>query len=337
MTLASTKFSSHLFRWFERYWFLSALFGICLLTVADHAGILVHAGRWLKNHHAPDMVIMSIFLLSGFALNMEQLKGGLKDLKGMLLAFTIIFVAAPLAAILFARLPLDTGIIIGLFLVSAMPTTLSSGVVMTSAAGGNAAHALIITIAANSLSVFTIPYVLSGLLMIIGDSTAITIDKSAIMLKIVLLVILPLILGMMARRFIAFIYQRFRNKIALINQCLILLIVWIAMSQTRAMVVSSGTRVALVVGMVFTYHGLLLLCGWCLIWLSGRRRGKRESILFMGAQKTLPLSIILQMSLFPQYGIALLVCVLHHIVHLMMDGYLVGRLRAWVKTSSKTR
>ena len=41
----------------------------------------------------------------------------------------------------------------------------------------------------------------------------------------------------------------------------------------------------------------------------------------------LPLSIILQMTLFPHYGIALLVCVLHHIVHLMMDGYLVERLR----------
>lgn len=47
----------------------------------------------------------------------------------------------------------------------------------------------------------------------------------------------------------------------------------------------------------------------------------------MGGQKTLPLSVILQMSLFPDYSIALLVCVVHHIVHLMMDGYLVERLK----------
>ncbi|MBW2597910.1 MAG: bile acid:sodium symporter [Deltaproteobacteria bacterium] len=47
----------------------------------------------------------------------------------------------------------------------------------------------------------------------------------------------------------------------------------------------------------------------------------------MGSQKTLPLSVILQVSLFPQYGLALVVCVLHHLVHLLMDGYLVGRLR----------
>jgi len=36
----------------------------------------------------------------------------------------------------------------------------------------------------------------------------------------------------------------------------------------------------------------------------------------------------LQMSLFPSYGIALLVCVLHHIVHLIMDGYLVEQIKS---------
>jgi sodium/bile acid cotransporter 7 len=57
-------------------------------------------------------------------------------------------------------------------------------------------------------------------------------------------------------------------------------------------------------------------------------KGRRESVIFMGGQKTLPLSVILQMSLFPQYGIALVVCVMHHMVHLLMDGYLVGKLKS---------
>jgi predicted Na+-dependent transporter len=99
------------------------------------------------------------------------------------------------------------------------------------------------------------------------------------------------------------------------------------MSQTREMLVGSGLTAALIAGIVFAYHGLLLVSAWCIIVLSGRRKGERESIMFMGAQKTLPLSVILQMSLFPNYGIALLVCVVHHIVHLMMDGYLVEQFR----------
>ena len=55
--------------------------------------------------------------------------------------------------------------------------------------------------------------------------------------------------------------------------------------------------------------------------------GRRESVIFMGGQKTLPLSVILQVKLFPEYGIALAVCVLHHIIHLIMDGYLVEKLK----------
>jgi sodium/bile acid cotransporter 7 len=37
--------------------------------------------------------------------------------------------------------------------------------------------------------------------------------------------------------------------------------------------------------------------------------------------------VVLQLSLFPEYAIALVVCVIHHIVHLIMDAFLVGWLR----------
>ena len=311
----------------KRYWFLTALLAICLITVLDRSGILAAGGKWLKMNRGPDLVVVLIFLFSGLALSPEQLKTGLMDVTGILLAFAVIFVAAPLVAILFGLLPMDTGIAIGLFLVAVMPSTLSSGVVMTAAAGGRPAHALVVTIAANVVSIFTIPIVLSVLLATIGQSAVVSIDKVAIMIKIGILVVLPLAIGMMLKHFFASLYHRIERKLTVFNQCLILFIVWIAMSQTHALLVGSGLTVTLIVAMVFAYHGLLLLCGWGLIRLAGRKRGRRESVLFMGCQKTLPLSVILQMSLFPQYGIALLVCVLHHVVHLMMDGYLVERLK----------
>ncbi len=37
--------------------------------------------------------------------------------------------------------------------------------------------------------------------------------------------------------------------------------------------------------------------------------------------------IIMQVSLFPEHGLALIVCVLHHITHLTMDAFLVQRLK----------
>jgi sodium/bile acid cotransporter 7 len=199
---------------------------------------------------------------------------------------------------------------------------------MTGAAGGNAANALVTTIFANSVSVFTILYALSFLLLIIGESAAVSIDKTAIMLKIALLVVLPLAVGLLLKYFLLSLYERIEQKVNIVNQFLILFIVWIALSKTRNMLINSGITVGLIVAMVFVYHGLLLLSGWFFIRISRRGKGRRESILFMGGQKTLPLSIILQVSLFSQYGIALVVCVLHHIVHLAMDGYLVERLKS---------
>ena len=325
--LASMYLSPILLHRICRYWFLVALFAIFLATLADRSGTLCAWGQWLKHHHGPDIVVVTIFLLSGFSLSPEQLQYGLRDGSGILLTFAVIFIAAPLVALVFTLIPMDTGIVVGLFLVAVMPSTLSSGVVMSAAAGGSAAHALVTTIAANTLAVFTIPYALSLLLVSIGLSTSITIDKMAIMLKIGLLVVLPLIVGMMAKHFLAGLYRHFSAWITRINQCMILLIVWIALSQTRDMLVKSGLTTAWIVGMVSVYHGLLLACAWGVIRLGRRRRGERESILFIGGQKTLPLSVILQMSLFPNYSIALLVCVIHHIVHLMMDGYLVARLK----------
>jgi sodium/bile acid cotransporter 7 len=325
--LAAIFFPRQILDSIRRYWFLAALLAVFLVTLADRSGIQASLGQWIKNHHGPDLVVVTIFLLSGFALSLDQLKDGLMDVKGVLLSFAVIFIAAPLAAMAFTLVPMDTGVVVGLFLVSAMPSTLSSGVVMTAAAGGSAAHALVTTIAANTLAVFTIPYTLSLLLGSIDLSAPVTIDKTAIMLKIALLVLLPLVVGMLARHFLSGFYRRFQRWITIVSQCMILLIVWIAMSQTRDLLVRSGLTAAWIGGMVFAYHALLLASAWGVIRLAGRRRGERESILFMGGQKTLPLSVILQMSLFPNYGIALLVCVAHHIVHLMMDGYLVERLK----------
>ena len=90
---------------------------------------------------------------------------------------------------------------------------------------------------------------------------------------------------------------------------------------------SSGDKIGIVFLLVVTFHGILLVAAGVFTRFFKIGIGRRESVIFMGGQKTLPLSVILQVSLFPQYGLALVVCVLHHMVHLLMDGYLVGKLR----------
>ena len=311
----------------KKYWFIAGLVLVFVITVADTTETVSGIGRWFKMHRGPDAVIVLIFFFSGLILNAREIRSGLMDIKGIAIALVIIFLVSPITGALFGMASLSTGIKIGVFLVAVMPTTLSSGVVMTGAAGGNMAHALVITILANGLAVFTIPVALSLLLNLVGGTAVVAIDKLAIVIKLGFYVLLPLCTGLTIKFFTKSFMGRFALKLQVLNQWLVLGIVWMAMSQARDAIINSGGSVGIVFLLVFGFHGILLSCAGLFSKLLKLGRGRRESVIFMGSQKTLPLSVILQVSLFPQYGLALVVCVLHHMVHLLMDGYLVGRLR----------
>lgn len=297
------------------------------VTVADSTNTVSSLGQWLKVNRGLDAAIILIFFSSGMLLDTRQIWAGLQDYTGTLVALAVIFIVAPIAAAVFSLMPLPTGIIIGIILVAAMPTTLSSGVVMSGAAGGNMAHALFITILANTLAVFLIPVCLSLLLLVIGGETSVIIDKTGIMFKLGGFVLLPLASGLLIKHSVNTLSRRSARLLPIFNQCLILITIWMGLSQTRQAIISGGDMIGLIILLAFVFHALLLAAAGGLSWGFRLGRGRRESVIFMGAQKTLPLSIILQVALFPQFGLALVFCVVHHIVHLLMDSYLVGRLR----------
>ena len=297
------------------------------MTLADRTSTVSALGQWFRERHGPDIVVIFIFVASGALIDINQIKAGLKDVIGTTAALGVMFIGAPLIAAAFAQLPLQTGILIGVFLVAVMPTTLSSGVVMTGAAGGNTAHALFITIIANTLAVFIVPVLLPLLLSLIGGSAEVFIDSWQIMVKLFSMVLLPLCGGIMVKCFAGKLCARYSPMLQLFNQCLILAIVWMGISRARPETLDAGKMIGAILMLAFIFHGLLLATAWVIAAILRIGKGRRESLVFMGAQKTLPLSIILQVALFPQYGLALVFCVVHHIVHLMMDGYLVGKMK----------
>lgn len=311
----------------KKYWFIVGLIAVFVVTMADTIGSVSVLGKWLKHHKGPDTAIVLIFLFSGMLLDTGQIKQGFSNIKGLLIALFLILIVSPVVGAAWGFLPLPTGVIIGMFLVASMPTTLSSGVVMTGASGGNMAHALMITICANWLAVFTIPFSLSLLLKMMGNAVPIHIDRTAIMIKIGLFVLLPLITGILIRYFTKKALKPILFSLSIANQFFILGIVWMALSESRQMILESQSVILPICISVIVFHTLLVAAGFLLTSLAGLKPGQRESVIFMGGQKTLPLSIIIQVTLFPQFGAALVVCVLHHILHLLMDGWLVGRLK----------
>ena len=308
----------------KQNWFLFGLVGICLITLADTTGTIAGMGNWIKSHSGADVVIFIIFVGSGLILKREQIRAGFRDIRGTVITIIIIFVVAPLVALIIAQIPINPSVKIGLFLIAVMPTTMSSGVVMTGAAGGNMAHSLLITVLASSLSVVTVPF---SLAILVQSVDSVPMETAKMIMQMCLLVLLPLIIGLAFRPKRETLLSPIQKGIPVFNQCLILLMVWMGLSGAKGTVLSGGGQVLIIALLSVLFHAFLLAAAFASIHLFRIPRGRMESILFMGAQKTLTLPVLLQVKLFPQHGLALVFCVFHHFIHLMMDGYLVGILK----------
>jgi sodium/bile acid cotransporter 7 len=299
---------------------------VFIAIVLDQSDTLAKMGIFLKDNYASEIIIFLIFIVSGLLIEKDQIKAGIKDIKSTFLSLLVIMIIAPTTAILVVFLPLETGIVIGLFLVAVMPTTLSSGVVMTGVAGGNMAQALFITIVSNFISIVSIPLILSWLLLFLNQSKELTIDQGAIIIKLTILVLVPLIIGIYAKPFVYKMIHLDKKKMQVINQCMVIGMVFVSLGGAKQVLMGKGISILYIIALVAVFHLILLGSSSILIKIFAIKKGSSESIIFMGSQKTLPLSIMIQVSYFNEYGIALLVCVLHHIVHLLIDGYISARM-----------
>ena len=145
------------------------------------------AGSWIKPLHLNNVFIILIFLVCGWQTNMNGLKFDRK--------FFFLFIAGAVASLAIAPW-LAKGIgsimnlgalpVAGLVVISAMPPTLSSGIVMTENAEGNTFLAMTLTIGYNLLGVFTIPVILSWIL---ASSGSVHTDPVNMLIKLFLLVV----------------------------------------------------------------------------------------------------------------------------------------------------
>lgn len=256
----------------------------------------------------------------------EQIKAGIKDFKATTAALFVIVIISPAVAAGLALIPMEEGVVLGLFLVAVMPTTLSSGVVMTGQAGGNMAHALFVTILSNCIAIISIPVVLPLLLLFLELETSLFIDQKAIFIKLLLVVLLPLLTGLILNKALFSFTSDQKKKLGLINQFVVICVIYMSLSSARQILIDKSGTFFWILPLVIVFHLILLVLSFYCTRFLNIGRARRESVIFMGSQKTLPLAVMLQLTCFPEYGTALLVCVVHHIIHLMIDGFIAGKM-----------
>ena len=188
---------------FKRHWFLLAMAG------AVAGGYLFPGGgqSLRESGFAIPLLVAVVLGISGFTLDTSRLLAQARNLWAILLTLVTTYALAPVAAYLLAKAwgpqisgPGSSGAFFleAMMILAAQAGTLASALAMTSIAGGNQELALLITVLSSILTAVLTPLVLELSLEI----RAVEVPFAEIMLRITWIVVLPVLAGQLARRFL---------------------------------------------------------------------------------------------------------------------------------------
>ncbi|MGF7214509.1 sodium/bile acid cotransporter 7 [Spirosoma lacussanchae] len=267
-----------------------------------------------------------IFFFYGLRLNFEQLRAGLRNYRLHSVIHLTTFVVFP-AVVLAARavwLTPDTELLwLGIFYVAALPSTVSSSVVMVSIAGGNLPAAIFNASISSLIGVFITPLWMSYLL----SSTGGDYDLGGVIGKLTLQVLVPVVLGLLLNRRLGWFAERNKTYLRYFDQFTILLIVYTAFCESferRLFADYSAADLlslaALMLGLFFLIYGFIILVSRLLHF----SREDRITALFCGSKKSLVQGSVMANVLFPASvaGIALLPIMMYHALQLIVASIL---------------
>ena len=143
-----------------------------------------------------------IFTISGLLLQRGEAAAAVRSVGALAYGLAAILLLTPLLGRAALALPLQPAEgALGLAVFCCMPTTLSTGVTLTTAAGGNTAVALLLTVASNMLGVFTIPPMLA-LVLGSGGAAGAALDVPRLFRSLLATVLAPLLAGTAAQAYL---------------------------------------------------------------------------------------------------------------------------------------
>ena len=293
-------------------------------------------GRAMGRLPTQYVAVSVIFVCAGLLLRTDEIRAALSAWTATAWgSLSILFLTPAVGALIAFRTPLEPAYQIGLALFVCMPTTLSSGIALTSQARGNVALALLLTVTTNLVGVFTIPFVLDYVLGAMGQVELSAMDLLG---KLCLSILLPLAAGRWLRRPLGSWADANRARITALSNLALISIPWMKFSESSDRLVAVAPASLLVVilaGLVI--HGVYLALNDAATRLLRLDGPARKAVVLMASQKTLPvaltvLALIPDESVAPVGGKALLAipCITSHLGQIFVDAFIAtrwGRLR----------
>ncbi len=279
-----------------------------------------------------DLGVSVIFFFYGVSLSPERLRSGLSQMKlhGVVQASTfLLFPAVVLIGYAFFNKPDTRMLWIGAFYLAALPSTVSSSVVLVSIAGGNVAAAIFNASVSSLIGIFLTPLWMS---IFIDSGTLSVGDLGSVIIDLCVQILLPVIAGLVLHNKLGFLVDRYRKYMRLFDQSIILLIVYRAFSESFSRNVFAPYSIseilwlsALMLALFFLMVGMMItLAKW--LKLSSE---DRITLIFCGSKKSLMQGAVMGQVLFPQnlsLGIILLPLMVYHALQLLAGSILAQRM-----------
>ncbi len=261
--------------------------------------------------------VILIFFFYGLKLDWVKMKAGMRNWKMHFAVQLTTFILFPLLILPFYPLMKNTGyeiLWLGMFFLAALPSTVSSSVVMVSIARGNIPGAIFNASISGIIGIVATPLWMS--LFLIGQQTG--FDFSDVILQLILHIIVPVVAGLVLHRYFVQLVNRYIHKIAAFDKFIILLIVYESFSRSFLSGIFSSVSwkalIGLCLAVVILFYVVLKITGI----LSKRLNFSRAdgiTLQFAGTKKSLVHGSVFGSVLFGSVtgaGILLLPIMIYH-------------------------
>lgn len=275
--------------------------------------------------------VSGVFFFYGLKLNGEKLKKGLANWRMHLVIQVTTFIVFPLLA-LAVKPFFKTGgaehLWLGIFFLAALPSTVSSSVVMVSIARGNIPAAIFNASISALIGVFVTP-VWVGVFLSADTGT---FDATDIVIKLMLQVLVPVILGILLNKRFGGLTEKYKNRLRQFDQLIILMIIYTSFCKSFTLHLFANMSfieiILLAAGMLFLFLAILFFVK-LVAKLLKFNRDDTITVMFCASKKSLVHGTVMAGILFAGSsltGFILLPLMLYHALQIIAASLLAKRM-----------
>lgn len=283
-------------------------------------------GIFLGRFNCIEFLVILLFFIYGYKFDFKNGVFKIRVLKSTIVIILSTLIIIPFVGMLIGYLFFSGMLLLGFIIITSMPPTLSSGIVITANSEGDELLAAIYTIVLNITGIFIIPLIYKVTLSSYGN---INIKPIAIFYKLVIIILIPLLIGVVVRE----LFPKYTksNCLTIMPSIFVIIITFISICYSMAVIKSDSIYLLLVIVLgALTAHFIFMAINYTI-----SRKIMRYDIatvkafVFVGSQKTLPIAMVVLFSIAKNKAILLAttVMVIYYIVQLIADSIISAGMK----------